>query len=183
MKINTLPCNKAGVESRVEDFIPLFRLHSFLNVKRSGVPGRNFPFARVIWRPSVNFAIPDVRFEHGSMTLNSEKRERGWSSQSLLLQFIFTLGFWRDSSFWPYRNDWCEQHLFIERHHVIKVVAIFSLSSRPRKVHVTDFRRYYRHERVKSRVSEQRIHTPIVDGKYSHRVAAKHLHLLLAYPQ
>lgn len=81
-KLNTLPCKAEEEEdkSRVEVFIilPLFKLHSFRKVKRSGVPAKSFPFPRVIDKPKINFAIcgpVDERLEHGSITLNSVRRK------------------------------------------------------------------------------------------------------------
>jgi len=37
------------------------------------VPGKSFPLPFIISRPRLNFDTPDVRFEQGSMTLNSER--------------------------------------------------------------------------------------------------------------
>lgn len=90
-EINTLPCECE--EKSIEEFIPL-REHSFLSVKRSGVPGKIFCRPFIIRRPRVNFATPEVMFEQGSMTLNSEN----WKSKEFKIFQEHFLGILRFGS-------------------------------------------------------------------------------------
>jgi hypothetical protein len=144
------------------------------------VPGKSLPRPFIIRRPRLNLAMPDVRFEQGSMTLNSGRGNFGESCEPRSAGLTF--GLWRDFAFRFYRDGGRLEDFLVQGRELVEVVAILLLSRAPREVHIADFGRNHRQITVERWIAQQMRNATVLDGENPQRVPAEHLHLLLADP-